>query len=331
MKLWISAVKTSAWLLLLPLSEFILLRFLVRSVFELRIGYVGMTDYDFVFPSLIAFFVMIFSMNAEEIVKTSFNKVGLLVNQFLLISFLAANVWYADFRAAFPVFFPIAWYALAIATVLSGITVFISPRAFFAHPKSGLLWPALLVGSSTVLCKNFLTGTWLPATRLTGKMVCGVLSPLISNISCEADWVDPGGGLYQVIYHPLHTISIGIGCGGMEGVYFFIFAATLILMARGDLFGLFRGASFLVIGALAIYLLNTARICLYALAVLVVGHYWGNGPSVAAVSVLFHNSLGWVLYGVFMIFYLHVWSGFLARSAVRIPVTSMGQAPRLSQ
>jgi exosortase/archaeosortase family protein len=153
-------------------------------------------------------------------------------------------------------------------------------------------------------------------------LVCGALSPMVPHLVCgkNISAVPLAVGEGYAIYHSKHSIIIGLGCGGMEGVYFFLFASVLILMAHGERCHLLEGVLFMSVGAAGIYLMNTLRICIYYLAVLAVAFCAGNSSSFLAAEILFHNALGWILYGAYLVLYLKTWSILLLAREQKSPI-----------
>lgn len=287
--------KTACLLVAAPIAEFLALRLFLRHVLELRLGYPGLTDYDFVFPSLIAFFTLVFFLERERPLRIGWNRKGALLNLLLFVTFGSVSAFYGHLAGwAGSAMFP-GWAALAVVTLFSALFVCAHPREFLLHPRAILIVPALLAGGSIVLGRHALSFLWHPATQLTGQLACGVLTPFVSGLSCGTDVMVRSSGPYQVLDHPLHTVVLGVGCGGMEGVVFFLFVSALLVVALADRLGVPGSIAFVGLGAIAIYLVNVVRVCIYYVAVLGAGVMYGNSAGVLTLRVLFHNALGWVV------------------------------------
>jgi exosortase/archaeosortase family protein len=270
-----------------------------------------MTDYDFVFPSIVAFFALICALERRQSLQLSFNGTGLAVNLSFLIAFLALSARFSDLSSANPNALFLTWATLAVLTIFSSLLVWLHPKQIIYHPQGVLIFPALTAGASVILGRRLFEPVLAPATRLTGQMACAVLSPLLSNFSCGTDVFVNGDGPYQMLNHSLHTVAIGFGCGGMEGVFFFLFTSTLLVLNLNDKLSVLNSISFVFLGSIGVYLVNVLRICIYYTITLGVGAIAGNTASVATLRVLFHNALGWVLYAAFVYIYLRLWNKVL--------------------
>ena len=218
------------YLLLFPVFEFFFLRVYLHSYLKLQIGYSGMTDYDFVCPSIIAFILMIALMDSRENLKLRFNRTGAILNITLFSLFLITNHHYSSLNA-FSIFSSF-WVVLAISTILSSLFVWMKPSVFWNHSYSFLIWPAAAAGISKVAFRHVLAPLWDPLTKATGLVACATVSPILGDsLTCEFDFVS-SGATYQRLLHPNFGLAIGSGCGGMEGISFVLFMCLLVLMVK---------------------------------------------------------------------------------------------------
>lgn len=317
-------IRTALYLIWLPILEFVGLRIVLREGLSLRIGYPAMTDYDFVFPSVVAFFALICALERRQTLQLSFNGTGLAVNLGFLIAFVALSARFTQLSSTNPAFLFLLWATLAVLTIFSSLLVWLHPRHIIYHPQGVLIFPALAAGASVILGRRLFEPVLAPATRLTGQVACAILSPLLSDFSCGTDVFVHGDGPYQILNHSLHTVAIGFGCGGMEGVFFFLFTSTLLVLNLRDKLNGLNSFWFVLLGAIGVYLVNILRICIYYIITLGVGAVAGNTASVATLRVLFHNALGWVLYAAFVYLYLRLWNRILRESSRQILLPSNG-------
>jgi exosortase/archaeosortase family protein len=301
------AFTHSLVLLAVPCIQFLSLRYWLHSILGLRIGYVGMTDYDFVPPSLIAFFVLLHCLEEEQPLQLRFNKIGAAVN-FLLVSLFI--VWSSflgeslEIKSGAPF---LVWLGLAFATISSGLFFWVRPAYFIFHPLRFLMGPAFLIATSKISTRYLFDTWWHPMANLTAKSAYHVLSIFTSVVELKSDQV-AGGQVWQVLAHPLYQVSIGFGCCGLEGIFFFLAVATMILMARWKDFGLGRGALFVGLGIVGMYWTNVFRIVVVDL--IGMGLVLSVGAETAAqwVDLFFHVAVGWVIYAGFLCSYFVAWS-----------------------
>lgn len=197
------AFTHSLVLLAVPCIQFLSLRYWLHSILGLRIGYVGMTDYDFVPPSLIAFFVLLHCLEEEQPLQLRFNKIGAAVN-FLLVSLFI--VWSSflgeslEIKSGAPF---LVWLGLAFATISSGLFFWVRPAYFIFHPLRFLMGPAFLIATSKISTRYLFDTWWHPMANLTAKSAYHVLSiftsvvdligmGLVLSVGAEtaAQWVD---------------------------------------------------------------------------------------------------------------------------------------------
>lgn len=144
---------------------------------------------------------------------------------------------------------------------------------------------------------------WREASYLTAKAIywvykiCGVplgirLTPVSFNLS--------GGGF---------AIKIIMGCSGLEGIFFFIFAFSLIQCLEK------RGFSWTVltaygVGSIFLFLLNTFRISIFYLLGIQMERMSLGGMGKRLIEGAFHNHIGWILYLAGIIFFVRTYRRF---------------------
>jgi exosortase/archaeosortase family protein len=308
-----TSLSKALLLLTAPMVEFLTSRILLREVWGVRIGYVGMTDYDFALPGLISFILLVGALDKRQPLNLAFRARGAVTNLVFLILFLLLSYRYFSLKTLFPITTPLVWLIVGIGVMVSAIFVFISPSQVTRHPLRTLCFPALICASSTILAKNFLSSLWAPATKLTGEVVCALIQPFSNDLSCVADTYVHSLGPYHMMAHPLHTVMIGVGCGGLEGVFFFVFSATLIWISYSERFTVFSGIFFIALGALGMYVTNMLRIAIYFTVSILITQWIDSRAGLASIRFLFHASLGWMLYGIYLFVYLRLWTKRLSQ------------------
>jgi exosortase/archaeosortase family protein len=290
------------FVLLLPLLEFLGLRYFVAHVVDLHPGYGSITDYDFVPPSIVAFSFLAYLMGRKKAVKVRFNPIGLLVNLASMSIFVYLSHRFFQHENL--------WYFFAVFTILSAIFILLPPREIFFHPEKHLIPIAILAGLSKMIGRICFSGLWPPVAKLTAVITCFSLSPFLTSMSCEFDAMERAS-LFHRLNHPLFTIAIGTGCSGLEGVFFFLFMGLLIVMARVEEWGWLKSSLFLAIGVPGIYAMNILRISVFYVVAIVVHREYGAVESGTAFIALFHSLVGWFLYLLFFGGYYVSWDKVL--------------------
>ncbi len=295
-----------------PLFQFLFLRFFCRDFLGLRIGYPGMTDYDFVLPCLIAFAVFFYVLDREKKVVFSFQFRATLLNGALFLVFLMGCFFYLHLISLLGEGYFWIWTALAIATIFSGLFLMVSPRYFWTHPNRWMVLPAVFIGLSKILGRHVFDVWWKPAAEWTAKAAFAILSFFSAAFELRLNQVF-GGELWQVISHPGHQVAIGLGCSGLEGIFFFLTTGVLLLMVFGKQFRSSDRVLFLALGSIGMFWLNIVRIVLIDAAGIFLTRWTTPETAAQIVAVFVHNGAGWLLYAGFLIAYVKAWGYLLVR------------------
>ncbi|NBX83701.1 exosortase/archaeosortase family protein, partial [bacterium] len=287
----------SAMLLVIPVTEALFLRWLLHSALGLRIGFVGFTDSDFIFPMPLSFLFCFWTMNQARQFRFKLNTAMLLFNLALLSSFVGLNtVFYL--RGSNPSGFWMMglWWLLFVGIVASALLIWIGFWQFLTHPSRRSVVPALLVGFSIVVTQNWGGMLW----PLISRMLEGSLEPLLPFKLLRSS-------SHLILVHPALTLRIGLGCSGLDGLLFYM-ATFLLVWPLGGTYFLtkWRWAKVFVIGLVLQYILNLLRISLlFGLGIGLV-RLFGVQQGTSILMNFFHVHLGYVLYASVLIPYF-IW------------------------
>lgn len=283
----------------------------MARVVGLHPGYRFITDYDFVPPSIIAFVFLFYLMDKHKAIAVRVNPMGIALNGLLLGVFVYLSFNFHRYETL--------WYVVAVLTLLSALFIVLHPRELFLHPQSGLVPVAIVAALSKIIGRQVFASFWGPASKVTAHLSCLTLNPLLSNLSCEFDVLERST-VYHLLHHPLFSIAIGVGCSGLEGVFFFVFLAGLVLMVKAKEWNPLGSFLFLVLGTVGIYAMNIVRINLFYLAAIGAHSLWGATQGVEVFLVLFHGSVGWLIYLLFFVGYFIAMEKWLSTVAFRSTV-----------
>lgn len=291
---------SALWLLLLPLAEYIGLRFFQHGVLNLRVGWPVGTDYDLALPLIwVHVFGLVFlfvGVKPEiKLQKKTFllNLVSFAV-LFFLTDLIAATGWRIEGLLKG------VWAFSCAAVFLSAYFCFLSPRYFLSHPKKKII--PLLVGLtfSMFLFRWGFGGVWHYLAEPTGEMLRLIALPLVGAK------VSPTFNASQdILLIPTKeiTLLIGRGCSGGEGLLVFLLCCTgFALHSRKR--SLNQWLLFIPLGIFTLLALNVARLSL----LLFIGVFLVRAGIYSREFFLFwiHANLGWLLYvcAMYPLFYL---------------------------
>lgn len=294
----------------IPVGEFLFLRVLLHSGLGIRIGYWGMTDYDWLFPSAIAFFILMFAFQRTTPLELKLSRPMLFANTALLVTFILFSASFADALTDGNLLARVIWFAWAALTLGSSLFLFVSPKYFYCHADRVLLIPFFLLAGSKVIGRHFFSFLWQPIADLTG-LVAYRVAHLFSSDVAQNIHVTGAGERFTPLNHPLFTVAIGIGCGGLEGIFFLLFALVLLYFVDRRKFTPTQWSLIAGIGVLYMYGLNIARIVVFYGISITAIKAAGAEAGVRAAIALFHSSIGWVMYSIGLV----VFYGFMDKVA----------------
>jgi len=138
--------------------------------------------------------------------------------------------------------------------------------------------------------------------KATGVAVHGVLSVLGLGVTRF--------GIKQKIgiEHPSMRVSIGMGCSGLEGIFFFLCAYLLFLFFLKER-PTWKRVSLTIVGGIAfMFVLNVFRIVLFFAVALAINAVSVEPEGRAFFKWAFHQNIGWVLYFIGIALFLRYFS-----------------------
>lgn len=302
--------------LICPLFEYLCLRFYVRQVARIRLGFGPFTDFDFVFTLLLAFLLLVIALSQTLPIKISFSRRGLCFNAVSILLFGVTSHYLRVFYAAIGTAAIGSWFLLAGISIASSLFIWVEPAYFYKHPKRWLMIPALLVGLCDVISKLWLTPLWPGITRLTGVSLFSMVKPFYAGTSLKL--VSDG----VLLAEPNHNILVGFGCSGLNGIILFMSVGIFLMCLYYKKMNLSGWFLALAGGAVLALLLNLARLFIFYNCLMWAHAYWPQG--IELTFAIGHDLFGWLVYTSGLVFY---WQWVLAeRQRVVVPtlVEEMG-------
>jgi exosortase/archaeosortase family protein len=281
------AGKAASWLLLGPVAQTILLVDRFQRLFGVRLLPADANAYDYICPAIFATFLLLLVWMKTEKVALRLQKKILGAN--LVLFGLLMGV--TEIFSGSPVFF-VAWLVAALAVIGSAFFLFVEPTYYFRHSERRMIFPALLLGCSTFISNTAVYFLSKPLTWVTGRIVYGVVR-LFSPVSYKVVEMPSAPEATRIVGSQL-TMLVVWGCSGLQGISFFLLAFTFIYLLKPRLFRRKEWGAFFLLGVTYVFCLNAVRISFLFL----MSEFVFNRP-----SVLFHDSIGWVIYSVGIYFY----------------------------
>lgn len=297
---------TGLKILSLPLVEFILLRCLLFYIVDLHPGFVSMTEFDLVLPSLFAGIGLFWVLIRKEPLYLSFRIRGFLINVFWIACFLAVSIGMKAGLVSSQGTGYWTWFFLGVVSIFSSLWVRMPISYVVRHPDRYLVFPALLVCLSKILGHTFFQSLWEPVGRITGKISYYSLSLFIPDLTFYLRQV--GEASYSQVIHPNYTMAIGKGCSGLEGVFFFLTTWSFVWLLEAKKFSSWFWVATFGVGVFYLYAINLLRLFIFYLVSLISVQTWGAETGILVSLVSFHDSLGWCLYTGAIFFFYHVTS-----------------------
>lgn len=202
--------------------------------------------------------------------------------------------------------------ALFTAAILSACFWWLPPRTLLACLNDHCA--GMLVGLLALLgLLNYpalLKAAWPLLSRVTGEGVAWLLG-------CFGYDVEKAYTGYNfILAHRDLRIYIGMGCSGLEGLFFFLLAFSAYLTFE-QLKAPRKMISGALLGVAGIFVLNLVRIALFFIVGVYLNRNWGVNVGTELLVWAFHENIGWVLYFIGISAFLFYWDG--ARLSIRRP------------
>lgn len=297
----------------IPVFVFVTLRLIIRDGLGIRLGYRFITDYDFVPPAFIAFVILTFILFKKEKIELRFQKKTAVLCASFLSVFLGLTVAFRSLVSYDHLYFICLWFSLAALSIASSAFLFVPPRYYLKHSQRLLIIPGLVVASTNLIAIVFFDSLWEPLAHLTGLLTHGFLKVFLPRLTYHLHFVklETKVDEYTVLSTTDFGLSIGRGCGGLEGIVFFITVMGLLYMVESTRFFKKDWIWMSVAGAMYIYVLNIFRLALFYLVSLGAIRLWGENVGIATVRLLLHGGLAWFIYSAGLLGFFILASKFL--------------------
>ena len=178
----------------------------------------------------------------------------------------------------------------ALATVGTGFFLWLDPREVLAKVRAqGNRLVLVAVALASILCYPLAqTFLWRPLTELTGAAVYALLAIL------GQDPVRYKVGAKIMVFLPQFSGIVTMGCAGFDGIFFFLFAYSLLQLFDSRAFP--TSWRLYVGGTLFMFALNVIRISAFFVGANLIQRFVGNEQSRAFFKWAFHENVGWLLY-----------------------------------
>ncbi len=281
--------------------------FILRAAFRAQLGpgnvSLGSEAVDLVVPGVLGTCLFIWLLTENQSFQYALRVPNLILNLVflcLLLSLLSIN--HSSIGKIGYVSYAFMLCTLSFSILFSCWSVYIPFQPFSSLMRNS---PQLFL--AFLFCLWLLTGyvhlvyyLWQPIVAITGPAVCFILSGIGMGVKCTI-------GKHFGINHPQFSALISEPCSGMEGIFFFLFTFSILLMFEKGTPRPFRMLKYYLLGVLMMFLLNIFRISLFFAAATLAVKYWGRALAHKYFIGAFHNHVGWILYfigiGLFMNFY----------------------------
>ncbi len=298
----------------LPVIEIALIHSLVREALGQNNVVLGFYARDIYLPVLIGMFISFLLIHERRPFRFQVQPRTLAAN-LLMLAALAALLSHFDAAVAFAGAAGVTFSLIAgvFALLLSSLVCFVclaevsrSLQAFGFR-----LVYVLAALSSLILYRYILEAVWPTLVLITAKCVYWTLKALGFAITR----FDIAHSIR--ISHPNLAVSIGMGCSGLEGVFFFLFAYSLYLLFLEKPWPLRRQALACAGGVVLLFAINTFRIVLFFAVAIAINQNLESKQGRAFFVWAFHENVGWLLYLFGIAAYLYFLGRFSATSGRR--------------
>lgn len=269
-------------LMALPILELVGLRYCLHHILGLRIGFPGFTDFELILPAPLGFFAFVLALEKAKKLDLKLQPLALVVNLVALSAFIGVNLIQGPTAL---------WLTLLLITIISAFSVWVRPQDIYKNPNIWALGPSLLMVFSLVLYMKYGESLWLS----TVSYLEGLLKTVLAGLG--NDLIEVSSYRQRMrIHHPVVTIYLGQGCGGFDGILFFLAAFSIFAPLNWELFRARNWFLACFSGVILFIGLNAIRILsLFSLGV-VAGRWWGREAALKVIMGVFHTHLGYLLY-----------------------------------
>lgn len=308
-------LKTTFCFLSVALLEFSFGRFYLHSILKARIGFVGLTDSDILFPGILTCFLLVFSLTLNQGAPLELQRKTLLLHGVLAVVTLFTTLFFVPLRAQFGTYFMVPWFGLWVATLGTSFFLFVAPSWWASYPNRFVLFPAFMLALSKLASTYLLKPITQPMQKISSLAAFGILKLFSSGVSFVEFHV--GAKTFFQLRHPAHTLAIGTGCSGLDGIV--LISLALLVTWSLDPRKVSRGSWFTIflIGIFYMFGVNLLRLLLLFSTPVIYDHFWGEVPRMLPLLLgQWREFAGWVMYwGAVLVFYVWLLPFFLRMSS----------------
>jgi len=311
---WTGSFFKSLIMMAIPLIELVCLRLYFHHGLGLRFGFPGFTDFELLLPAPLGFFAFVLALEKAKRLNLKFQPIALLINSVAILGFVAVSLEQG---------LSLLWLALLLTTILSAFCVWIRPKDIYQNPNVWALGPSLLMVFSLVLYMKYGEALWISAVSYLEGLVKSVLA-IMGN-----DLIEVSAFKNRMrIHHPVVTVYLGQGCGGFDGLLFFLAAFSIFAPLNWELFKPWTWFKNCVLGLLFFLFLNAIRIVSLFSVGVIAGQWWGRDFALKVIMGVFHAHLGYLLYAFGIGTFFNALVAVSQRRASKKISTPTGLAPQ---
>lgn len=298
-----TGILIAPFLILLPVCEFLGLRYLLHSVLGIRIGWGSlMVDADLFVPGIVTFFLYFICTVRRDHPRLCLQARFGIANAFLFTIFVGINLVYFPLFRMLGLNFQIIWWAAALGTLATAFFVWVPPAFYFRQRRWVFLAPLLLMTLSIVICKHFFNEIWLHVIEGMKVNFCPKIQAVLGEpVYCRVLTSPEGDKVLRMSVSSLKAF-VGKPCSGIDGLIFFASLSFLVLLKFREELSLFRWALASFGGLFLMFILNPLRIAFLFVAAVKFSNLFSSRGLSFFESVI-HTNVGWILYLFFGVCY----------------------------
>jgi hypothetical protein len=224
-------IKVGLIALLIPVIQFVALRYYLHSICNLSIGWKWITDFDLILPVPITFLLYSSVLSKAQIPKLAFNKKIFLFNAstFLIFIFAASLMKSKDLLFLSPSFVLLG--ILFFAIVFSGLCLFISPKFYIKNSRLQVVIACLVMAFSVSISQNYYDAYWAVFCEALSKQVAIVFHLLgFSEVTTRYAPLK-----LFFVSAPGFSVYIGKGCGGLDAFLFMLVGIGIYFLQKREI------------------------------------------------------------------------------------------------
>jgi exosortase/archaeosortase family protein len=282
---------------LLPLVEIVVLKSLIHINF-----YIFVEDMALITPAVAALILFV-KLNSEEPIELTWNKKLLILHFISLAMFLKFTYW-VNGKPLLK--YQLSWVFLAGMVFLSAFFSRVKANSFAKRVYTAKpYWFSTIVTASSFSVYQFGKEVWWRQTLAPTARVITYLADLISlpiqKIAIQA---------YELtLFMPWGSIRVVPGCGGLEGICFFLWLYGIVLLVDGNKFSFQQKVWAGISGMILMWVANVARLALFLKYGAIQFSKVGATETFQREIAIFHSNVGATLYLILLFFFFMVFYG----------------------